>query len=181
MDPADAADRRERDALAAATAAAVDADLFITERTYLLARRTASGRGTTICTVREALAITGLYLRAQHEFISWAMANGTMFYFRGWYYWVGAWELLPEVWRWTSACGQHARAIGDDQLPGLCLTLTRRLQAVLAARDRLHRSLNVPQTPSTGRAVLGELDSILVLLMATADIIARVTDLGFPS
>lgn len=43
LDPGAAADRRERDALAAEAAEAVQADLFITERPYLFQSRAASG------------------------------------------------------------------------------------------------------------------------------------------
>jgi len=175
LDPAAAASRRERDVVATAVAAAAGADLFITGRPYLLAGRSSGGQGPTICTVGEALALVGLYLRAQREFIVWR-GPGAALYLSGFYFWVGAWELLPEAWRWSSACGQHSRAANDDTLSSLCLALTRRLQRALEARDRLHRSLFALQTPETGRAVLGELDTILILLMAAVDVTSRIAN-----
>ena len=65
------ADRRERDALAADVATAVEADLFITERPYLFGTKRIHVPAVTLCQTPEALAMIGLYLRSQGEFILW--------------------------------------------------------------------------------------------------------------
>jgi hypothetical protein len=72
----DAADQRERDALAGEIAMAVNADLFVSERPYLFESRQPVAQGVTLCPVANALAIVGLYLRSQHEFVLWQAADG---------------------------------------------------------------------------------------------------------
>jgi hypothetical protein len=69
IDPAEAADRRERDALAAEAAEAVSADLFIAERPYLFETQATVAQGVALCRTAEALTPVGLYLRSQGEFI----------------------------------------------------------------------------------------------------------------
>ena len=71
LPPDVAADRRERDALAADVATAVEADLFITERPYLFGTKRIHVPAVTLCQTPEALAMIGLYLRSQGEFILW--------------------------------------------------------------------------------------------------------------
>src|SRR5262249_35023993 len=91
LDPPEAAARRERDALALGAAEAVHADLFITERPYLLAERLRP-LGVAVCQPSEALAIVGLYLRSQHAYVIWRGSDGIGSFGmnRGLYYWVGA-------------------------------------------------------------------------------------------
>ena len=182
LDPAEAAARRERDGMAAAVAEAVHADLFITERPYLFGTRTAVALGVTICRPPEALALVGLYLRAQKEFIALRDQDGATFRLNGFYYWVGTREVLPAAWRWNTACGQESAASGDERLRELGESLLRRVQHALEARDRFHRAFNLPQNPDTGRTVLGELDAVLVSLMGAVDVSARVAHmvLGIP-
>lgn len=184
LSPEDAADRRERDALAAEVAEAVHADLFIAERPYLFEAKAAMAQGVTLCRTPEALALVGLYLRSQNEYIIWKAADGTGSYSmnEGLYYWVGTRELLPTAWRWFSACTQESHATGDDTLLDLGQSLLRRVQRVLEARDRFHRAFNLPQNNDTARTVVAELDSILVSLMGAVDVSARVAHivLGIP-
>ncbi len=174
----EAADRRERDALALGAAEAVHADLFITERPYLFATRLPV-RGVTVCALPEALAAVGLYLRSQQAFIIWkgADGSGTLSMNEGLYFWVGTRELLPAAWRWFSACAQQSRATSDRTLLELGESLLRRVQRALEARDRFHRAFNLPQDNNTAHDVLSELDSILVSLMGAADVSARVAHL----
>jgi hypothetical protein len=174
LPPGEAADRRERDALALGAAEAVHADLFITGRPYLLAGRLPV-RGVTVCTSAQALAVTGLYLRSQQEFIIWCGGgSGGLRMNEGLYFWVGTRELLPAAWRWFAACVQQSQAAADQALTGLGESLLRRIQRALEARDRFHRAFNLRQNNDTASAVLSELDWILVLLMGAADVSARV-------
>ena len=108
--PDEAAERREHDALAVQVAEAVHADLFITERPYLFAGRVLVN-GVTICKLPEALAVVGLYLRSQNEFIIWTGTNGLggLDTSEWGYYWVGTRELLPAAWRWFTARAAIAR------------------------------------------------------------------------
>ena len=184
LDAEAAADRRERDALAAEVAEAVHADLYITERPYLFATQALQAQRVTLCRTPEALALVGLYLRSQNEYIIWRAADGSGSYSmnEGLYYWVGSRELLPTAWRWFSACVQESRAAGDDTLLDLGQSLLRLVQRALEARDRFHRTFSLPQNNDTARSVLSELDSILVSLMGAVDSSARVAHmvLGLP-
>ncbi len=176
--PGEAAERRERDALALGTAETVHADLFITERPYLFATRL-HAQGPAVCMLPEALALVGLYLRSQQAFIVWKGADGfgSFNMNEGLYYWVGTRELLPTAWRWFAACVHQSNATSDGTLLGLGESLLRRVQRALEARDRFHRAFNLPQNHDTASAVLSELDSILVSLMGAADASARVAHL----
>jgi hypothetical protein len=174
----DAADRRERDALAAEVAEAVLADLFITERPYLFETQAVMAQGVTLCRLPEALALTGLYLRSQHGFIIWRAADGSALTMNeGLYYWVGTRELLPAGWRWFSACVEESYAAQDETLLDLGQSLLRRVQRALEARDRFHRAFSLFQNNDTARNVLTELDSILISLMGAVDAAARVAHL----
>jgi hypothetical protein len=173
-----AADRRERDALALGVAEAVHADLFVTERPYLFARRLPV-QGVTVCKLPEALALVGLYLRSQQAFIMWRGTDGSdsLNMNEGLYFLVGTRELLPTAWRWFAACVQQSLATSDQTLLELGDSLLRRVQRALEARDRFHGAFNLPQNNDTAMAVLSELDSILVSLMGAVDASARVTHL----
>jgi hypothetical protein len=173
--PDQAAQRRERDALALGAAEAVHADLFITERPYLFATRLPV-QGLTVCKPPEALALVGLYLRSQQEFVIWRGTDGfgSLNMNEGLYYWVGTRELLPAAWRWFAAWARQSHATSDRTLLELGESLLRRVQRALAARDRFHRAFNLPQNNDTASAVLSEVDSILVSLMGTVDASARV-------
>ena len=179
LDAEEAADRRERDGLAAETAEAVHADLFITERPYFFGTRAVMAHGVTMCRPLEALALVGLYLRSQHEFIVWKAADdsGTHGMNEGLYYQVGALELLPKAWRWSRTCSQESQVTGNDTLRELQYSLIQRVQRALKTRDSFHRACNLPQNNDTVRTVLTELDSILVSLMGAVDTSARVAHL----
>ena len=81
--------------------------------------------------------------------ITWRALDGTgTFYMNCFYYWVGALEILPAVWRWNKACGQEPAASGDDTLRELGESLVRRVQRVLEARDRFHGPSTYPRSPT---------------------------------
>lgn len=112
--PEEARNHRREDAIAAQVASqAVEADLYVTERSFLHKYRGYANRGTTVCTPAEALTLVGLYLRAQGEF---HILNHVSFN-RGLYFWVGTRDILPAAWRWFNACGQYASGAGDDSPP----------------------------------------------------------------
>lgn len=173
LGPLEASERRERDAIALQIAQSIHADLFITDRAYLLATQVTT-HGVTVCKPREALAMVGLYLRMQKAFIIWRDSAGPFGMNYGLYYWVGARELLPNAWRWFTACVQESSAANDETLLELGQSILRRVQRVFEARDRFHRTFNLLQNNDTAAIVLDELDSILVSLMGAVDATARV-------
>jgi hypothetical protein len=91
-------------------------------------------------------------------------------------------ELLPEAWRWFTACVQHSSNMQDDGLMVLGGSLLQRVDRALETRDLIHLALNQPQNNDTQDAALSNLDVVLVLLMAAVDVAARVAHrvLQFP-
>jgi hypothetical protein len=171
LDPRESARRRHADAEAVMVAAqAVQADLYVTERRYLHAARRKLAQGVTVCTPADALPILGLYFRRQGVYLL-AHRFGAN---RGLFYWVGARELLPEAWRWFTACNQHAQSAGDDSMLLLGESLLQRVHRALEARDAVHISLNQPQNNDTQTEAIANLDTALVLLMGAVDVTARV-------
>ena len=173
--PEAAADQRERDALAAGVATAIEADLFITERPYLFGARKIAVPRVTFCRVPEALAMAGLYLRSQEEFVLWRAADGSGGPIANeWlYYQIGAIGLLPELWRWSGVRVSESQHGALEALSGFTGALLLRVVRGLRTRDSFHRAVNLPQQRDAVRTVLVELDTILVMLMGAVDASAR--------
>ncbi len=91
---------------------------------------------------------------------------------RGLFFWVGTRALLPEGWRWFSACVRVGR--NDDGLIYLAESAFTRLQRALEARDVIHRTLNQPHNNDAAEVVLSNLDIMLMTLMGALDVTARV-------
>jgi hypothetical protein len=176
LEPTVASLRRRADALAAQVAATMSADIFITEREYLRNVRWNIADGVTFCSVDEALAVIGLYLRSQGAFIVSRTLDGrgTHNMNRGLFYWVGTRELLPSAWRWFSACVQHSQTVGDDGLLLLGQSVLQRVQRALQVRDEVNIALNKQQDNDTADEALSSLDVFLLLLMGAVDATARV-------
>lgn len=178
--PEGAADQREADTLAALVAAQIDADIYITQRPYLLEPHPRSHGNLTICRPEEALALLGLYLRAQGEYVVPLGPAGEQFLRknRSSYFWVGAREILPASWRWYSACVRHAHGTDDDTLLFLGASALQRVQHALEARDKVHRALNRQQSNATLDDALSNFEVALVFLLGAVDGTARVAHLA---
>jgi hypothetical protein len=180
LDPDKAAARRTADAVAACAASQIRADLYITNREYLHRLTRPIGRGVTFCTTREALALVGLYLRTQGEFLIWKdHSSSTPYTFdKGLYYWIGARELLPAGWCWYAACVAHSEGRGQaadaHDLTYLGGAVFQRITRVLQARDDLLRAMNRKQDNNVAEDALTALDVCLVFLMGALDAAARV-------
>ena len=170
------ATQRRADALAAMVANAIGADLFITRRPYLHAGSWDVADGVTFADVDEALAILGLYLRAQEQYVTSRSPEGRGSHLmnRGLFFWVGARELLPSAWRWFAACVQQSTGSGDDNLLFLGQSVLQRTQRALQVRDEVHVGLNKPQNNDTADEAMSSLDVVLLLLMGALDATARV-------
>jgi len=169
--PPDAAARRRADALAVQIASQVfDADLFVTERAYLHEVGLGIVRDVTVCGVDDALALIGLYQRANGDYSvsPWLRFN------RGLYTWVATRELLPSAWRWFTAALQHEAHSGDEAFGFLAGSLMPRVQRALVARDEIFIALNRPQDNDVRDDALAALDDVAYRLMAGFDILARV-------
>lgn len=175
LDPDDATTRRSADALAALAAQSLKADLFITCREYLHRVTSQLALGVTFCAPAEALALIGLYLRSQGIFLICKDpgSKSTYSFNKGLYYWVGTRELLPEGWRWYTACVAHS-VQGPDDLIYLGGAVFQRVVRVLRARDDLLRAMNQAQDNDVADDALTALDTCLVFLVGAVDATARV-------
>jgi hypothetical protein len=173
----DAPKKREADMLALQTAKqSVDSDIFITNRPYLFnGSNLTLGRGVTVLRPEDAIPVLGLYLRAQQEFITpTGQKKFTMTMNRGLFYWVGTRELLPEAWRWFSACVYHSSGTNDDKLSYLGGATLSRIQRALELRDQVHIAINRITNNDTNDLAMTNLDGALTSLMGAVDASARV-------
>lgn len=182
LPPSDAAAQRRLDAVAAETATTIGADLFISGRKYLDEVTWKRGRGATLCTPTEGLALISLFLRQQGEFFD-AIPPTQPFSSRldkGLFFLIGARELLPQSWRWLAAAGAGREMPCETDLGRLQAGVVKRLSQALQARDSLMWALNTHK--ASHEDVHLRLDSCLLFLMASLDAAARFTHgaLGLP-
>lgn len=155
-----AADKREADVLALQVARGIDADIFVTERSYLYQAKLGH-LPVRLLRPRDAIAIVGLYLRSQGIYSVFRNNDINFSMGRNVYFSVGAVELLPAVWRWSGACAQESQVSDNETLSELAGSLIQRMQRTLEARDELHRVLNRAQNNETRTSVLSNLGVLL--------------------
>ncbi|MEJ2871967.1 hypothetical protein WCD74_29705 [Actinomycetospora sp. OC33-EN08] len=175
---------RRADYLAGQSAEAVDADVFITRRTYLLNHAHRFARGVDCMTPEQALTVVGLFLRCRGQFLLAATWDGGRYEVdRGLFYWIGTRALLPASWRYFAGCIRADRPeIGASTLY-LAQSTLRRLDRALRQRDLIHWSLNKPQRNDTAEDASAALDNVLQLLVGALDAAARVAHIvaGMPT
>ena len=182
----DPQDRRHADAVAALTAYAIRADLFVTSRTLLHKLDRDPESTVTVMAPRDAVPVIGLYLRQQGSFLvngSLSIANPSRPRpssqpTRSEFDRHAAELLLPEAWRWDNAFHNLPIPLRND-LDVLQRALLWRVNQALQARDRLLTACSVVQDPDSMDEIPTELDHILLWIMATLDILARVTHIVF--
>lgn len=172
-----AAAQRSMDVIAASSAYAIGADLFITERPYLFDADWDAAGGVLAVRPLDALPLIGLYLRAQEQFTvrqSYAGHMGGLNMNRGGFYTAATYDLLPSFGRWHGACEAHRAAVGNDSLAFLAGSVVRRFQSALQGRDRVWFALNRPTVGDSGEDALDAFDDVLLRLMGAVDVTARV-------
>lgn len=178
----EAASRRHADAAAAQAAETLQADVFITDRSYLHALTWSLAPNVTFLHSAVALPFLSLYLRTQGQFLIWKGHGGRTRVNRGLFYQIATVAALPAVWRWSTACYQHDRFRGANQLAYLSQATTKRVDRALELRDQAHRALNRPQDNDIAEDALLAFDSCILFLMGALDAVARVVHvlLGLP-
>jgi len=167
----EASSRRRKDALAGQVAdQAVSADIYITERPYLLAESTWNHLEVPVMTTVQAIGPIGLYLRAQDEFL---LAHNISVDRAGFYF-LATRELLPESWRWFSAAVRHSQHTNDGSFEALAGSLLDRVSRAIEARDAIHVALNQRPLSGHGADLVRSLDTFLLFLMGASDVAARV-------
>ena len=190
LEPDEAMARRIADAVAVRAAHQAKADLYVTEREYLHNLRNMTlAPGVTVCSPSDALTLVGLYLRTKDQFLAWKNPGEEISepFERRDFYLVGARELLPEGWRWFSACVAHSisqeSAPDANNLTYLGGAVFQRIAGVLQARDNVMRTVNQKQDSQVIEDALDSLDICLVFLVGALDATARVAHhvLGLPA
>jgi hypothetical protein len=165
---------READTVAALAGEALEADLYVTDRPFLHQVSRDFADGVAICSARSALAVLGLYLRAQGEYAVSISENFKYVVSRGQYYLVGAREILPSSWRWLAACRQYRNGGGDDTPLILSWSLLDRVGRALQCRDEVHIAVARQPNKSAADEAVRSLDSLALWLMGALDASARV-------
>lgn len=179
VDLPDPAARMRADLVALLVADQIEADLFLTKRAFLLDGQFDLARATTVLHPSDAVAVVGLFLRAQDDYVikrsryvhAWGDRPPRWFFFRA-----AARHLLPASRSWSSAIEAHAQAISDDSMSHLAASLYQRVAGALDARDRLLAALSVPQGNQSGEDALTLLTQICLWLMGAFDVAAQVAD-----
>jgi hypothetical protein len=184
LSPDDALARRGRDGVAMAVAHVITPDVFVTNRPHLLAIGE-DRRRLTVCDLAEALALLGLYFRCQNDYRIWFEPEGGLNFTlgKGFFFLVASREMLPEAWRWVSACGQHSAGVGDDRLLYLSFSMLERMTRVLKNRDAVNWALNQKLDDGARREdAVDAFETALLMLMGAVDVTARVAHrvLGLP-
>lgn len=161
-----------RELVLAAACADSRMDGLVTNSAFLLGRPQGI-RGNPMPPVA-AVASLGLFLRLRGDF----HLSRDLTLDRGMFYGLAAWELVPQAWRYVTACRSAGQAIGRDSFWMLARAVVQRMERALRARDRLHEQFQVPQSHDTADEALFYLDTLLVQLNGAFDALARVTHLG---
>ena len=168
-------DRIERDVIALLAADALGADVYVTNRSYVLNEKFVTD-STHCAAVRpnDALPMIGLFLRHIGRFL---VNRDRTFTFRvdaSMFYWVTARGLLPSGWRWMSACVQHSQGGDDDRTTWLAGSTIHRVSRALRARDTALSVLCQKQTSWTSDQAVEAIDTIALSLMGALDATAWV-------
>lgn len=177
LDAKSAAARRSADTLAVHVACDLGMDVYITSRPYLFESRPIKvERNIIVLSPDEALPLVGLFLRRHGKYIIWRTVDGTgtSTFNRGLFYWVASRALLPQAWRWMTACVQQSHATDDDTWIFHGQSLVQRVDQALRARDEIFIALGRPQNNDTADDALAALDRLLLMLMGAVDVSARV-------
>jgi hypothetical protein len=166
--------QRRKDAVAAMAAESIGADLYITDRDYLHEISWPLAKSVTFMRPDDALPLVSLYLRTQGEFLVWIGPSYSSRFNRGLFYWVGTRELLPEGWRWFTACVQSDANAHNSPMTLLGQSALQRVDRSLELRDDVHRAMNQPQDNDVADDALRSFDSCLVFLLGALDATARV-------
>jgi hypothetical protein len=129
--------------------------------------------------VRQALAIVGLYLRTEDEFLVEPRRDGRLHLSRRLFYRYLAWDLLPTAWLWFGACGESARSTGNETPLELADAALDRTVRALKARDHVLAQVQLPATSDTQDEALFYLDAAHLFLRGAFDAAALIADLVY--
>lgn len=135
-------------------------------------------------TVDQAAALAGLFLRSRgHEEVA-LWNKGREKTGLGWQYFVVGRTILPEAWRWWSACVATGQSPSGVQTMGTAQAVLDRFPRCIRARDEVMYRCLVPVRQSDQESILYHLDALLLMLSGALDSTALVANdahsIGFP-
>jgi hypothetical protein len=151
---------------------ALHRDIFVTSSAFLLKNKDKLDE-LNICTPREALKITGLYLRMNGEFEWTSHIEGKARFItsRRTFYEFLSRGLLPNSWKYLSGLGLHNKR---EKLISLGWSVLNRHSRALQARDEIGRLFYMPKTSSSEDQTAYHFDYLTLLLTAALDVQALI-------
>jgi hypothetical protein len=170
-----AEERGARAMVMARGAAKYDSDAFVTTDPLLLERVPQNlVEGANLMSLREALAVLGLFLRSRQDFAVDLTDTYRYNYDRGLFYWVMVRDLTPAGWRWFSGCVANWTHTSDEGLLFAGQTVLERIERTLRARDRMHENLQLPDSIDAATEAVFYFDTALFQLGGAFDSLAKV-------
>jgi hypothetical protein len=167
--------RGERAMVMARGAANHGSDAFVTADPLLLERVPRNWvESANLMSVRDALALLGLFLRVREDFVV-DLGDGYRFHYdRAMFYWVLVRDLTPAGWRWFSACVTSDTHTGDDALTSVGASVFERIERSFRARDRMHEQLQLPPSQDAATEAVFYFDVALFMLGGAFDGVAKI-------
>lgn len=153
----------------------MEADLFITDRGWLLAERgrTHNKHLANIVSPDEALALIGLYLRWHHQSV--IVGGASIWWHPSSMRHSAAFIAMPAFQRWNQAGRTWCDTNGDLTLESLNQTCLTRVSRAFKFRDNIF-GLSATMIEHEPEEMLCELDSLLLTLVGAFDVAARIVD-----
>jgi len=174
-----AVEREQADALLVFASEAAEVDILVTERPGSITPRVPIHKKVQVLTVRQALAVLGLYLRRYGAYIIARSADGSMtqrvsplLFWR-----ISSLGLVPDFERLHDLAHRMSRGDEYNRAAWLSFSAMERIGKALRARDQLHCTLLSPQDSDTAIVTTDALDALLVNFTGLIDTLARMADI----
>jgi hypothetical protein len=162
------------DLIAAEAHHAIGRDIFVTSSPRLLHHRRVL-RHVNARTPSETAKLVGLFLRSRDNWIYRFVGTATYETSRSDYYWRLTRHLLPNMWRYNSACAQVGQIL-DDDTAHLSQSILLRCARALQARDAIGFEYYIPQRIATMDNFTYHFEYLTLLLSGAFDAQAIVAD-----
>ncbi len=145
-------------------------DVLVTMRPNLLERaynRTNTRRPS------DAVRLAALLLRTRDNYVVRTWPFGSQSFGRSGFFWVLTFNMLPNLWRFMSACGAAAQLRHDD-VGDLAQSVFGRCVRALEARDAIGEQFYRPYSGTTEERVMYHFDYLSLVLAGALDALALI-------
>jgi hypothetical protein len=164
---------------ASKAAAGIGADIYITERDYLLnakrwlIKNCYGWAAEPACYgTLDALALLGLYLRSQGEYTGLGQPTSGVLA-RKKFYWTAARIAVPECWRWSAAFPRSPDHDSGRNPAVFVTSIAHRIESSLQFRDAMHQALKQDDQDWSTAEVFMNFDACLLFLLGALDASAQ--------